>query len=256
MKLLRVNVLLVVALFVTAATAQVKTETTKSQGQATVQTHVERGEVVYVSGNDVVVKMENGEIRNFPNVPESARVAVNGQQLSVHDLKPGMKLERTITTTTTPETITTVKTVTGTIHHISPPSTVILTLEDGTNEKFTIPRGQKFNVDGNEKDAWGLRKGMKVSATKIVTEPSQSVAQSSHTTGQMPPPPTEAIQGPLLIEEAKPAEKPAEVAQAQPPTKPTKQLPQTASALPFIALMGALLLFSGVALSAMRFRTS
>ena len=254
MKLLRVNTLLIVALFVTAATAQVKTEKSKTQGQATVQTHVERGEVVAVSGNDVVVKMENGEIRNFPNVPESARVNVNGQQLSVHELKPGMKLERTITTTTTPETITTVHTVTGTIKHVSPPSTVILTLEDGTNEKFTIPSGQKFNVDGKEKDAWGLRKGMKVSATKIVTEPSQSVTQTSQTTGQMPAPPTEAIQGPLLIEHSQ--AKPAEVAQAQPPAKPAKQLPQTASALPFIALMGALLLFSGAALFAMRFRTS
>ena len=254
MKLLRVNTLLFVALFVTAATAQVKTETSKSQGQATVQTKVERGEVITVSGNDLVVKMDNGEIRNFPNVPESARVTVNGQQLSVHDLKPGMKLERTVTTTTTPETITTVKTVTGTIHHVSPPSTLILTLEDGTNEKFTIPQGQKFNVDGHEKDAWGLRKGMKVSATKIVTEPSEAVTQSSQTTGQMPAPPAEAIQGPLLIEHAKPAEqaKPAEEAKAQPPAK---QLPQTASTLPFFALMGLLFLVSGAAAFAMRFRT-
>jgi len=256
MKLLRVNTLLVVALFLTAATAlvtaQVKTETSKSQGQATVETKVERGEVMDVSGNDLVVKMENGEVRNFPNIPESARVTVNGQQLSIHDLKPGMKLERTITTTTTPETVTTVKTVTGTIQHVSPPSTVVLRLEDGTNEQFTIPKGQKFNVDGHEKDAWGLRKGMKVSATKIVTEPSQSVTQSSQTTGQMPAP-LEAIQGPLLIEHAKPAEQaqPTEEAKAQPPTK----LPDTASTLPFMALMGVLLLVSGAAAFAMRFRT-
>lgn len=252
MKLLKLNTLLVVTLFLTAATmAQVKTETTKTQGQSIVQTKVERGEVVNVSGNDVVVKMENGEIRNFPNVPESARVTVNGQQLSVHDLKPGMKLERTLTTTTTPETVKTVKSVTGTIYHVSPPSTLILTLEDGTNEQFTIPKGQKFNVDGQEKDAWGLKKGMKVSATKIVTEPSHVVSQSSKVSGEMPPPPpTEAIQGPLLIEH----EKPAEVAQNQPAPAPTK-LPQTASVLPLIALLGALLLSSGIVLFAMRLRT-
>ena len=63
------------------------------------ETTVERGEVVYVSGNDLVVKMDDGQIRNFSDVPESARVTVGGQQLSIHDLKPGMKLERTITTT-------------------------------------------------------------------------------------------------------------------------------------------------------------
>ena len=51
---------------------QVKTETTTAQGQPAVQTTVERGEVVYVSGNDLVVKMEDGQIRNFSNVPESA----------------------------------------------------------------------------------------------------------------------------------------------------------------------------------------
>ena len=94
-------------------TAQVKTETTTTQSQPSVQTTVERGEVVAVSGNDMVVKMEDGTLRNFSDIPESARIAVGGQQLSIHELKPGMKLERTITTTSTPKLITTVKSVTG-----------------------------------------------------------------------------------------------------------------------------------------------
>src|SRR5215467_9851181 len=116
MKLPKLNNLLAMGflcLFLSAVTmAQVKTETTTSKEQPTVETKVERGEVVYVSGNDLVVKMEDGQIRNFPNVPESVKVTVGGQQLSVHDLKPGMKLERTITTTSTPQTVTTVQTVT------------------------------------------------------------------------------------------------------------------------------------------------
>ena len=92
--------------------AQVQTKT-RTAHKATVVTKVESGEVVYVSGNDLVVKMSDGSIRNFANVPESARVTVDGQQLGIHDLKPGMKLQRTITTTTTPKTITVVKSVTG-----------------------------------------------------------------------------------------------------------------------------------------------
>lgn len=256
MKLLKLNNLLVVTLFLSVSTmAQVKTETTKTQGQPSVQTMVERGEVVDVSGNDVVVKMENGEIRNFPNVPESARITVDGQQLSVHDLKPGMKLERTITTTSTPQTVTTVKTVTGTIFHVSPPSSVILTLEDGSNQQFTIPKGQKFNVNGQETDAFHLRKGMRVSATQMVTEPVNVVSQSQKVTGEMPPPPpTEAIQGPLLIVKVRPRS--AEVAQNQPaPNQPApSKLPQTASMLPFMALFGTLLVLSGVVLVAMRLR--
>src|SRR5215472_10224699 len=137
--------------------AQVQTESKTTKGQPTVETNVERGEVVEVTGNDLVVKMEDGQIRNFPNIPESARVTVGGQQLSIHDLKPGMKLERTITTTTTPQVVTTVQTVTGRVWNVSPPRSVVLTLEDGSHQQFEIPQGQKFMVDGKETDAFGLR---------------------------------------------------------------------------------------------------
>jgi len=237
--------------------AQVKTETNKSQGQPTVETKVERGEVVYVSGNDLVVKMEDGQIRNFPNVPDSAKITVDGQQLSVHDLKPGMKLERTIATTTTPQTVRTVQTVTGTVAQVMAPNSVTLTLEDGTRQQFRIPPGQKFTVNGKETDAFGLRKGMKVSATKIVTTSETVVGEQKKVTGEMPaPPPTEAMQGPVLIviqsKAAQPAEaaktEPAEVAQATPaePQPKAKKLPQTATRLPLIGLLGTLVLLSGV----------
>jgi hypothetical protein len=229
--------------------AQVKTETSTTQGQANVETNVERGVVVSVSGNDLIVKMEDGQIENFPDVPDIAKISVDGQQLSVHDLKPGMKLERTITTTTTPQTVTTVKTVTGRVFHVSPPSTVTLKLEDGTAETFTIPAGQKFMVDGQEKDAFGLKKGMQVSATKIITEPTQVVSQEQKVTGQMPPQPqVEAVQGPVLIESKTTEPEPAQVAEANPPeAQPEpKELPKTAGALPSIALIGALMLLSGL----------
>src|ERR1700687_602656 len=169
--------------------AQVKTDTTADMGKAAVQTKVESGEVVTVSGNDLVVKMSDGSLRHFANVPESAKVTVDGQQLGIHDLKPGMKLQRTITTTKTPKTITTVQSVTGTVWFVSPPNSVILTLADGSNQKFKIPKGQKFNINGQMVDAWGLKKGMQISATKVVEEPVVVVAQKSSVTGEMPPPP-------------------------------------------------------------------
>jgi LPXTG-motif cell wall-anchored protein len=231
--------------------AQVQTETKTAQGQPTVETKVERGEVVYVSGNDLVVKMDDGQIRNFPNVPESARITVGGQQLSIHDLKPGMKLERTITTTSTPQTVTTVQTVTGRVWSVSPPRSVVLTLEDGSNQQFEIPQGQKFMVDGKETDAFGLRKGMQISATRIVTAPANVITQERKVTGEMPPPPppppTTAFQGPVLIVVQK---QPAEVAQAKPAeAQPQpKKLPQTATELPLLALIGTLILLSGGAL--------
>src|SRR5215469_18830942 len=129
--------------FAVGTRAQVQTTTTTTSGKATKTVSIERGEVVLVQGNDLVVKMADGKIRHFPNVPESTRVSVNGKLLSVHDLKPGMKLERTITTTTTPENIKTVQTVTGTVWNVMPPNSVILTLDDGKNQRFKIPKGQK-----------------------------------------------------------------------------------------------------------------
>jgi hypothetical protein len=84
-----------------AMLAQDTTKTQTATGAASKSVQVDRGEVVYVSGNELVVKMESGEIRHFPNVPESARATVDGKQLSIHELQPGMKLQRTITTTGT-----------------------------------------------------------------------------------------------------------------------------------------------------------
>jgi hypothetical protein len=227
-------------------TAQVQTQSSTAAGQASHDVTVERGEVVLVSGNDLVVKMEDGSIRHIANVPESARVDVDGQQLGIHDLKPGMKLQRTTIKTTIPKTITTVKSVTGKVWHVTPPNTVILTLEDGTNQQFTIPKGQKFMVDGRETDAWGLKKGMAVSATKVVEEPITVVEQQRKLTGTMPPPPpAPPADVPILVAVAAPT--PAPAAPAAP-----AELPKTASFLPLIGLMGSLALLLSVCLKTIR----
>jgi hypothetical protein len=73
------------------------------------------------------------------------------------------------------------------VWNITPQSGVILTLEDGSNQSFKIPKNQKFNVDGKMVDAWGLKKGMKVSATKVVESPVNVVAQTKHVAGELPP---------------------------------------------------------------------
>lgn len=239
---------LVVAL---AASAQVQTKTTTTAEQPTIQTTVERGEVVYVSGNELVVKMEDGTIRHFSNVPENARVNVDGKQLGIHDVKVGMKLERTITTTTTPKTITTVQSVTGKVWHVNPPSSVILTLEDGTNQQFKIPKGQKFNVDGQMVDAWGLKKGMNVSATKIVEEPVVEISKKRAVTGTLPTPPPPPADVPILVAVATPAAPPTPTAAPAAPAS----LPKTGSELPLIGLLGVLLTAGSLGLKALRSRT-
>jgi hypothetical protein len=164
--------------FALTASAQVQT-TTKSApaGAPTHAVKAARGEIVYVSGNNVVIKTEDGTLRHFDNVPDSTTVTVDGQQLNVHQIKPGMKIEKQTITTTTPKMITTVKTVTGTVWQVTPPLSVILTLEDGKNQRFKIPQGQKFNINGKETDAFGLRQGMKIDAQMVVEQPETVVSQ-------------------------------------------------------------------------------
>lgn len=219
-----------------AAHAQVQTSTNVEHGTPTQTVNVERGEVVAVYGNDLIVRRDDGQILDFPNVPDSKTVTVDGKQLTIRDLKPGMKLERTTVVTTTPRLVTTVKTVTGRVWHVTPPSNVILALEDGTNQSFKIPPGQKFMVNGQETDAWGLKKGMQVSATAVTESPETVVSHEVQLSGTPAPPSPEPMRtaAPLLVVVLHAA--PVESAAAEPP--PT-HLPKTASSFPLIGLLGA-----------------
>lgn len=235
--------------FALVTNAQVQTQTEVENGPATREVKVRRGEVVYVSGNEVVIKGEDGISRDFPNVPDSARVTVDGQQLSVHDLQPGMTIERTTFTTTTPRVITTIKSVTGTVFAVTPPTSVILTLDDGKNQQFRIPNGTKFTVDGQPTDAFSLQPGMKVSATSVTETPETVVTKKVRTMGEMPPSPDVVL---LIIElpVTPPAETaataPAETATAAPvetaaAAEPApQQLPKTGSTLPLVGLLGGI----------------
>lgn len=223
--------------------AQVQTKTSTTEDKATIITQVENGEIEYVSGNNVVVKMADGSLRHFDNVPESARVTVDGREIGVHDLKPGMKVQRTITTTTVPKTITTVQSVTGKVWLARPPNSVILTLADGKNQEFKIPKNQKFNVDGEVTDAWGLKKGMRISATKVVEVPVTEVSQSKTVTGEMPPPPPAPPADVAILVVDENTAPPTQVAEASAP-----ELPQTASGLPLMGMFGALLFAAALGL--------
>jgi hypothetical protein len=234
-----------------SAFAQVNSDTkTAPAGAPTRTVKVERGEVVYVSGNSCVIKAEDGTLRHFDNVPDSVTVTVDGKQLNIHQIQPGMKVEKQTITTTTPRMITTIKTVSGKVFYVAPPSTVILTMENGKNQKFTIPKGQKFTINGQQTDAFGLKKGMKVDAQQVIEQPETVVAEEVKRTGIAPPPPPAPQQDvPILVvyvPVAAPA--PVETAAEQAPTK----LPKTASNLPLLGLLGVLSIALGLTLKMVR----
>jgi hypothetical protein len=231
--------------FTLTASGQVQTTTeTTPEGPPTKAIKVERGTVVYVSGNNCVIKAEDGTLRHFDNVPDSVTVTVGGKQLNIHQIQPGMTIERQTITTTTPKVVTTIKTVTGTVWFINPPNSVILTMENNKNQEFKIPKGQKFMVNGQETDAFGLRKGMVVNAQQVIEQPEIVIAQQVKRTGTMPPPPPAPkpdVAILILVPAPKPAPAPApvETAAAAPEPAPNA-LPKTASNLPLIGSLGIL----------------
>jgi LPXTG-motif cell wall-anchored protein len=233
------------ALLTTGVWAQDASETTTQKGPASYQTTERSGTVVYSSGNDLVVRGQDGAVKHFV-VPESQTFNVDGQQLNVHQLKPGTVLTQTITTRTVPTTVKTVRTIDGRVWHVNPPSTVILTLPDNTNQQYTVPPGQMFMINGREQSVFHLRRGMNVSATVVTEEPVTTVSQTTSVAGVAPPPPPAqpmpdrvAI---LLIQSPTPAPQPTETAAAEPAPK---ALPKTGSEWPLVGLLGLVSLGAG-----------
>lgn len=231
--------------FVLPLTGQVQTSKTETAGEAVKDVKIERGEIIYVNGNSVVIRMDDGTLKHFDNVPDSVTFMVDGKPVNIHGAKVGMKVEKQTITTTTPRVVTTVETVTGKVWHVTPPSRVILTLENGENQEFKIPKGQKFMVDGRETDAFGLKQGMRVSAQRVTEVPETVVAQEIKRTGSAPPPPPAPKQDvPILVVVARPTPAPIQTAAAEPttPAEPApKKLPRTGSDLPVLGLIGTCL---------------
>jgi LPXTG-motif cell wall-anchored protein len=177
--------LVAVTLFTSTASAQTSTTTTQPAGAATTTTEQLSGEVVQVDGNNLIVRMANGDVRTFSNIPDSRRATVDGKQVSVRELRPGTRLNATITRTMTPVTVRTTTVGTGTVVY-AVGSNVVLRLPSGEIRQYTVAPTYQFTVNGKPATANDLRPGMTVSAEKIVEEPRVEIALNSTIVGQSP----------------------------------------------------------------------
>lgn len=200
-------------------------------------THIQNAEVVHVSGHEIVVQLENGKLELL-NLGPDAKFHVDGKDLAAHELKPGTKLSQDIHTVTTPKEVTTLRTLKGRVWHVTPPSYLIVSLPEGGNREFTVPDGTVFKIGGKDKTIFDLKKGMNFSATVLKTAPLHSVSRHTVVTGQAPPRPEVAFEGPLLIDEGRDA--PTLTAAVEEP--PLQELPQTAGLVPFTGMLGSLFL--------------
>ena len=211
-------------------------------------THVQNAEVIHVSGHEIVVELENGKFELL-NLGQDARFQVDGKDLTAHELTPGTRLSQEIHTVTTPQEVTTLRTLNGRVWHVNAGhGRVIVSLPEGGNREFTVPDDAVFHIDGTDKTLFDLRKGMKISATVLTVAPLQSITRHTVVTGQAPPRPNVTFEGPMLIEPTR--EAPALTAAVEVPVP--QELPKTASLVPLAGMLGFLSLALGAGLRIIR----
>lgn len=211
-------VVLLAGLLALAAVAQEKTE-------------VRQGEVISVDGQTLTF-MENGVVKKA-EIPAHWMFNVDGKQVPLSELKPGMKITATLTTKTVEVPGTQVVTIKNGEVVEAQANTIVV--RQGTEyKKYTLPSTFKFNVGGEEVDALHLRKGMILNATIIVETPPVKVEEKA-----------------LKLDAAAPPPPPPPAPAPAPEPEPAK-LPKTGSPLPAAGLLGLLLVGGGACLTLFR----
>jgi hypothetical protein len=229
-----------------------------SLAQQTTSTETKTFEVLAVDGNQLVVRLPEGT-REL-TVPDDFRFTVNGQPLSVRELKVGMKGTATITTKTTlvPVTVTEVKN--GTVMQTAG-STIIVRTDEGF-KSFTQgdvdKRGVKIMRGGKPAQLSDFRQGDRLSATIITSKPPQVLTEKEvNATLAVAPgaaagaPKAGAAPSSATAAGTGAAGKGAAGTGAA-GTGAARTLPKTASAWPLLGLASILSLATGFALTARR----
>src|SRR5688572_11880284 len=181
----RLGIMTLVAVFATAAGLVAQTTTTKEAGTPQTKTEKITGEVVLVENNVLLARMQpSGQYRMF-NIQPTQQFIIDGKAKSVTDLTPGTFLTATATTTTQPITVRTTTVTNGTVWYVQG-NYVVLSLESGETREYTVPDSFTFTVEGKPATVKDLRKGMRVSATKIVAEPTAEISKEIVITGTGP----------------------------------------------------------------------
>ena len=222
--------------------------------QTTTSTEMKKFEVISVDGNQLVLRGTDGKSKQF-TVPADFKFNVDGQMVSVSELKPGMKGMATITTTTTVTPVTVTEVKNGTVTQVVG-NTIIVRLPDGTMKMFSQgdvdKRQARIMKDGQPVMLSQLHANDTLTATIVTEHPPKVVTQrqvdASLASGQ---PPAMANTGHT------PGAAPAAASGAMPADSGAAaghQLPKTASSLPLVALLGGVFLAVGAGMTLRRRR--
>jgi hypothetical protein len=234
---------------VLAAAVVCMTAVVSEAQQPTTSTETKTFEVLAVDGNTLVVRLPEGT-RELA-VADDFRFIINGQPMSVRELKVGMKGTATITTKTTMTPVTVTEVKNGTVVQRSG-GTIVVRMPDNQVRRFSQSdidkRGIKIVRDGRPADINDFREGDTLTATIITTRQPQVLTERevqatlAPATAAAPPPAPRAV--PAAPAPAPPA--------AAPPPAPRTTLPSTASSWPLLGLASVLSLAMGLALTARR----
>jgi hypothetical protein len=221
--------------------------------QTATTTETKNFEVISVDGNKVVARDASGATKEY-TLPDDFQFTVGGKQISVHELKPGMKGTATITTKTTTVPVHVTEVRNGEVVKADA-ATVIIRGEKGGYQMFNQGDVDKKKVQivrgGKPVKITDLHVGDRLSAT-LITEGTPQVmtereVQASITHHGTTAPPAKAAAA--KKESAAPAPAATETTEAAPAAK---KLPPTGSPLPLLALIGMASLAVGFALRSRR----
>ena len=106
-----------------------------SFAQTSTTTATRQFEVISADSNQLVFRDERGT--HQITVPDDFRFTVDGKQLAIGDLKPGMKGTAVVTTTTTVTPVTLTEIKKGMVVGVGPDSLTVKDEADGVNKRFT-----------------------------------------------------------------------------------------------------------------------
>jgi hypothetical protein len=186
---IRSAVLLFVGMTVELSAVALAQETTTTTSKPTSVTRVvtfDTAQVVYVSGDDVVLKDGSGYLKLLA-LPAGSPLIVDGKQTTLKDLTPGTMLTHVQARTRVDSEVTTVTQIDGEITQVTAPKWVTLKLGDGTIKQYEIPAEATFQVNGATATAFELKKGMKLSATAVTTGGVNTHSSKTAILGKTPP---------------------------------------------------------------------
>lgn len=225
-------------------------------------TELKQGKVVAVSGNTLIIKTKEGIYKQY-EVPDGFKFTLDGKQVGVAELKPGMRLTATITTTKAVVPVTVTEERNAEVVAVAGNS-LLLKGPKGVR-KYTWEQASDYKIvrDGETITAADLKVGDRVTGLMITklhpTTVTETKVVAKEAAPPAPAPASAKVSAPAKAAPAPaPAPAPAAASAPAPASAPAEaparhaKMPKTASSVPAVGLAGLLALGLGASLTVVR----